>query len=184
MTEARNSVSLTIEEGVNLVGPQCSERVRLLCKGAHSSTVIAWVQNGHTTIASFFTNARNIRPAIRSNVRVFEEVTVPYVFTNNGSFLSILTINLLRLYLANIANISCGNHIIKDTVTFEILDKPSITELTAIYAAKTLSIVRIQWKQVVSKYYIWLYIQYAENIKRLIIYTCRTQYVTYHLHMK
>ena len=71
-----------------------------------------------------------------------------YSFSNNGSFLSILKVNLTRLRESDIANITCGTPEVTDTIM--IHDKPRITELIAIYAAGMLTSIHIQWKQGVS----------------------------------
>ena len=87
---------------------------------------------------------------IRSNIdkEVFNGVIVSYRFSDNGSFLSILTVNRTHLHEIYIENISCGNVVANDTIM--IHDKPSITELIAIYAAGMLTSIHMQWKQGVS----------------------------------
>ena len=134
------SVSLTFEGGVSLVGPHCPGTVRLFCEGVDLTT-FTWMYNGDIDIAdSYHPDSAIITPTNTSNP-AFLSVQLTAVSLSPliifGNFSSILTVDLSHLEQQNIMSISCGDpgtrgtvpvdvHIVQDTVPAD----PQIIEVS------------------------------------------------------
>ena len=123
----RSSVSLTVEGGVSLVGPHCPGTVRLFCEGV-DLTLLRWRYNGSIDIEPFFAPGDSLTIHTASSpaflyIELTSVSTTDSVFAN---FSSILTVDLTQLEQQNIRNISCGDTLIRDSVSVQV----SITQET------------------------------------------------------
>ena len=161
------SVSLTVEGGVSLVGPHCHGTVRLFCEGVDLTT-LTWMYNGDIDISdsyhpdSFITTPTNTsNPAFVSVQLTAVSQSSLIIFAN---YSSILTVDLSQLEQQNIMSVSCGDpgikrmipvdvHIIQDSVPTD----PQLTEISIQLASllksndaqfnMTVFVVSISWMQ-------------------------------------
>ena len=134
------SVSLTVEGGVSLVGPHCPGTVRLFCEGVDLTT-FTWMYNGDIDIADSYHPDSSITIPTNTLNPAFVSVQLTAVSQSSliifANFSSILTVDLSQLEQQNIISISCGDpgtrgtipvgiHIVQDTLPSE----PQIIEVS------------------------------------------------------
>ena len=163
------SVSLTVEGGVSLVGPHCPGTVRLFCEGV-DLTSLGWTYNGIIDITedSFFSDdSNNIFTNATSNP-AFVSVLLTAVVQNSqrlvlANFSSILTVDLSQLQQHNVMSISCGDQVNKNStsVSVHIIQEtapgdPQLTqvkfaailEADEVNSANIVIIVSVLWEKV------------------------------------
>ena len=155
------SVSLTVEGGVNLVGPYCpgNTTVRLLCEGVDLIT-LRWRINATDTGIVFFPDHHVGTTRTSSNTAILsaELTAVSQSLTDSrfGNFSSILTVNMSQLEQQNIVSISCGDPGIGETVPVDVHivqeTVPGDPKLIGVNVTHTLddepnSFVSINWEQ-------------------------------------
>ena len=117
------SVSLTVEGGVSLVGPHCPGTVRLFCEGVDLTT-FTWMYNGDIDIVDSYHPDSPITIPTNTSNPAFVSVQLTAVSQNSliiyGNFSSILTVDLSQLEQQNIVSISCGDPVIRGTVPVNV----------------------------------------------------------------
>ena len=117
------SVSLTVEGGVSLVGPHCPGTVRLFCEGVDLTT-FTWMYNGDIDIADSYHPDSSITIPTNTLNPAFVSIQLTAVSQSPliifGNFSSILTVDLSQLEQQNIMSISCGDPRIKRTIPVDV----------------------------------------------------------------
>ena len=133
-------MSLTVEEGVSLVGLHCPETVRLFCEGV-GLTTLGWTYNVDNLIirieADYKVTSSSIYPPNPAFVSV-SITSVSRTSSEGANFSSILTVDLLELNKQNIKNITCGDLTYKCTQQVDVIDF-FIPNITASYQSGILS---------------------------------------------
>ncbi len=152
------SVSLTIEDGMSLVGEHCPGTVQLICRGVDLS-LLRWRYNGIHDIYSFTTTDLPIAfPLFNSALKVVSIELINVTQTPNDArfaeFTSILILDIAQLEF--VTNITCGDPGTIDTVPVNttLLQQstpisPTITSITATYYSGQLRTVNISWIKLV-----------------------------------
>ena len=157
----QSSVSLTVEEGVSLVGPHCPGTVRLFCEGVDLTT-FRWLYNGNINIGDFYDTDDSVTTPSSTSNPAFVSVQLTAVSQSLlnpvfGNFSSTLIVDLSQLEQQNIKNISCGSpatretvpvdvHIAQETVPAEPQFKTLSVQLVTILDLKTFT-VSISWME-------------------------------------
>ena len=157
-----SSISLTVEGGVSLVGPQCPETVRLFCEGVDLSTLRWRVNETDLTGLVFFPddNVGTVRTSSNTAILSAELRAVSPSLNDSrfGNFFSILTVNLSELEYQNIVSISCSAPGIGKTVPVDVhitqQTVPGDTQLIGVNASligSSMLQLLIRWKQQVCR---------------------------------
>ena len=117
------SVSLTVEGGVSLVGLHCPGTVRLFCEGVELTT-LTWMYNEDIDIADSYLPDSSITIPTNTSNPAFVSIQLTAVSQSlliiYGNFSSILTVDLSQLEQQNITSISCGDPVIRGTVPVDV----------------------------------------------------------------
>ena len=142
-------VSLTVEGGVSLVGPHCPGTVRLFCEGIELS-FLGWTYNEGIDIVSridpdYEVTSSPIYPGPTNPAFVSVNITNVSFARKflKANFSSVLTVDLLELNKQNVQNISCGDHLYRDTQQVDVVDYFT-PDITATYQFGVLSRIEVQ----------------------------------------
>ena len=149
-------VSLTVEEGVSLVGPHCPGTVRLTCEGVGLSN-LGWTYNEYYLIYRIQVDYQvSSSPVYLTNPALVSVYITNISFNSQyltANFSSVLVVDLLELSKQNIKNITCGDWSSKDTQQVDITMKRSkyfTPYVTATYQSGLLSHINVHWNKLVS----------------------------------
>ena len=146
--EKSGHVSLTVEEGVSLVGPLCPGTARLFCEGVDIA-FLGWTFNEGNVIVRIEADYSISSPIIYPGFNpAFVSISVSNISSDSELnriryFSSVLTVDLIELSKQHIKNISCGDLKYNDTQKVDVKDffTPNVT---AIYQSGILSRVEVQ----------------------------------------
>ena len=158
-------MSLTVEEGVSLVGPHCSGTARLFCEGVELTT-LGWTYNTDNLIVRIEADYEITSSPIYPSNPAFISVSVTSVSKISDlqtNFSSVLVVDMLELNKQNVKNITCGDLSDMNTLQVDVIDYFTPT-VTASYQSGILSRVEVR---LVS----WLY----SHIKLTLIIKLTTQ---------
>ena len=157
------SSTLTIKEGMNLVGKHCPGTVRLFCEGVEL-TLLRWKYNENNEIVSYDPRATPNYSNLLG-VSAFRNVELFSVAQNPGNarfanFTSILTIDLTGLQEIGVTNITCGDPVYTDTLYTEVKiieqSYPEMINITKVIASyvhnSSLESLDLTWKKIVSNF--------------------------------
>ena len=161
-------VSLTVEGGVSLVGPQCPGRVRLFCEGV-DLTLLIWNYNERNEIGGFYHSDAKIHAPRNTSNPAFVSVQLTAVSRNPlspvlGNFSAILTVDLSLLEQQKVMNISCGDPgkrvVVPVAVQTIQQTPPEDPQLVAVnitqFPLSEFAEAHIQWRTGVSIVYLYL----------------------------
>ncbi len=148
------SVSLTVEGGVSLVGEHCPGIVRLFCNATELSS-LRWKYNGNTEIVTFFPDSI---PSIRNETGnlAFLSVVLTSVspIPNVANYSTYLTVDLGQLQAEDIMSISCGNTDVLETEQVDVTIarqltpySPTIIAVSVTHQSGRLTLLEVTWEK-------------------------------------